>query len=348
MKGIKEKSFVIGIPFFVLICSFVSYSQNFIGYRNGHAMVYDEHNANVIVFGGANEKEVLNETWILEKFYFRKVESQGPSARTFPNMVYDAYNKQVLMFGGNPVLFGDDYRVPILFNDLWAFKNEEWHKIETSESPHPRSEASMAYDKKRNKVVLFGGIYFNEKRKIVRLGDIWEFDGKEWIEIHPIGSTPLPRSGAVMVYDDLREKVLLIGGHLTLKSQENFQGPVWEWDGKSWNTVDVKNLNLIYNPSVAYNSIENYCLLFGGWNGKERLDETLKSNSYICQKLDFVGEHPAKRNHSQLVFDQKNEQFILYGGHNGDYVLGDLWIFKEDKWQCIIKRAPRLRVNNGH
>jgi hypothetical protein len=49
-----------------------------------------------------------------------------------------------------------------------------------------------------------------------------------------------------------------------------------------------------------------------------------------------------------MVYDQESKSFILYGGHDGDNVFGDVWEFKNGKWLLMIKVDPRKRLDNGH
>lgn len=196
---------------FLLLVAVHTYAQS-PGVRNAYAMVYDQKAKALILFGGADEKEVLADTWMYKHAKWQKLDISGPPARTFPSMVYaDGY---ILLFGGNSVLFGKENQIPSLYNDTWIFKNLRWQKVESRLSPDPRSEASIAYDPIRKKVVLFGGYRFSENGTgLERFGDTWEFDGLQWKKCASIG--PLPRSGAVMIYDPASKKVLLLGETLT-------------------------------------------------------------------------------------------------------------------------------------
>ena len=62
--------------------------------------------------------------------------------------------------------------------DTWSWDGKTWKQLATT-GPSPRAMGYMAYDKNRDRIVLFGG----------RMGwpndanDTWEWDGKEWKEI---------------------------------------------------------------------------------------------------------------------------------------------------------------------
>ena len=65
----------------------------------------------------------------------------------------------------------------------------------------------MAYDRGRQRVVLFGG-YERTPDARVRLGDTWEWDGTGWTLASTTG--PAPRNGAVMAYDERLGRVVFV------------------------------------------------------------------------------------------------------------------------------------------
>lgn len=334
----------VGLYIFFFFCQSLS-AQVSLGVRNGHAMVYVDHNKSILLFGGADEKSVLDETWLIKNSSHRKLSTPAPPARTFASMVYDTDSHDVILFGGNSVLFGHDDEIPRLFNDTWVYRNESWKKIDPATSPEARTEASMAYDPERKCIVLFGGIYFDSDRKIVRLGDTWEFNGSDWTKVSTGG--PTPRSGTALVYSYPLKKIILLGGPISLKNDPRYNGPLWTWDGKTWEKL-AGEPDLVYNPSVAYHSKENYFMVFGGWDGKSRLNRSLKCTDGNCETIKVRGPVPPGRNHAGLVFDSSNNVFVLYGGHDGSNVFGDLWTFKKRKWKLICGPQAVQRVENGH
>ena len=57
---------------------------------------------------------------------------------------------------------------------------------------------------------------------------------------------------------------------------------------------------------------------------------------------------PAARNHSIMVYDPASNSFFLYGGHDGENVFGDIWMFKNKKWKLLFAEQPRKRIENRH
>ncbi len=108
-------------------------------------------------------------------------------------------------------------------------RTPKWvHK--TSSGPHRRFPLStdMAYDASRGVCVLYGGD--TTPSGSGPLDDTWEWDGYAWTRRFP-ANNPGARSRHEMVYDSLRQRVLLFGGS-SLASPYNSE--VWQYDGSNW------------------------------------------------------------------------------------------------------------------
>jgi cysteine-rich repeat protein len=101
--------------------------------------------------------------------------------------------------------------------------------VEIAPWPPPRKGASIAYDSRRQRIVMFGG---HHKRTVFsfpfRRADTWEWDGHHWSEMLPSAS-PAQRTGAAMAYDPGRGVTVLFGG-----DDAGLFGDTWEWDGGTW------------------------------------------------------------------------------------------------------------------
>ncbi|WP_340075350.1 hypothetical protein [Leptobacterium sp. I13] len=335
----------------ILILAFlffsILYSQEKLSVRNAHAMAYNSKTGQTFLFGGASEKEVLNDFWVFENNAWGEIPaSNNPSPRTFPGMVYDSGNDRMLLFGGNSVLFGKGDGTPTLLNDIWEYKNTQWTQLTPSSAPSPRSEAAMVYDPNNNSVLLFGG-YKIVEGNYIKLGDTWEFKNNEWRLVSEEG--PSARNGAVMVYDKKNKNVLLFGGSNVNRDSRYGEGTgeTWFWNGEKWSKYEMKQPYNVFNAAMAYDTHKKCMVRFGGWIGKTRINGTflLKDNEWKELKLDTA---PQARNHSDMVYDAKNKRFILYGGHDGENIFGDTWEFKNNTWRLLSETPVLKRVPNNH
>jgi len=308
------------------------------GVRNGHNMVYDPYRHRIMLFGGADEKKVYGDTWAYAKKHWRKITASGPSPRTFPGMVMaDHY---ILLFGGNQVLFGNEKHPAHYLEDTWIFKNEHWTEIKSAVHPGPRSEMAMGYDPVKKVVLLFGGRQAGEQWIA---DDTWIFDGAQWQRIKQTG--PSARSGAVICYDIKLNSLILFGGNPVIAKEKNYNGPMWSWYENKWHQTVSKD-SLVFNSTMAYDTAAHVLIRFGGWNGTMRLQDTWIYDT-AWTKLNPAVSPPA-RNHAVMIYDTDNMECILFGGHDGENVFGDLWSFKNKKWTIIEEKKPLKRIDNGH
>ena len=334
------------MPFFrnililcILICwiAIKSFGQS-IGVRNGHNMVYDPDSRRIILFGGADESKVYGDTWSFANGKWNKITDDGPSSRSFPGMVMA--NHYILLFGGNRVLFGNEKNPTHYLDDTWIFKDGHWKEIKTRIHPGPRAEMAMGYDPVKKIVLLFGGRQSGEQWI---LDDTWIFDGTQWKEIKQKG--PSARSGTVMSYDNALHSLILFGGNPVIAKEKNYNGPMWLWDETGWHPMKSKD-SLIFNSAMTYDTTAHVLVRFGGWTGTIRSQETWLYDT-AWQKLNFSISPPG-RNHSIMVYDTEKKECILFGGHDGENVFGDMWTFKNNHWNFIGGKEPRKRIDNGH
>jgi hypothetical protein len=147
--------------------------------RQGHVMVYDERRGRVIVFGGAGSGQpgtrppVLNDTWEFDGSKWTRRAEQGikPSPRVSAGAAFDSRRGRLIIFGG-----ADSAG---FLGDTWSWDGTSWAKIAAS-GPEPRAMGYMAYDKGRDRVVLFGG---RKGYPDGDLNDTWEFDGTRWSRV---------------------------------------------------------------------------------------------------------------------------------------------------------------------
>ena len=314
-----------------------------IGVRNAHAMTYDNDRERVILFGGADESRVCDDTWEWDGKRWTQVSQAGPGPRTFPAMAYDSVRKRAVLFGGNRVLFGRNLHENRFLNDTWEWDGKRWIEIRVA-GPSPRAEAAMAFDSRRRRVVLFGG-HNRAGETGRRLGDTWEWDGKRWTEIKVTG--PTPRNGAAQVYDGGRGKIVLFGG----STQTDVSGETWEWDGKQWLENRAALTQGRFNCVMAYDSVRRQVTRFGGRYSGKPFGDTWQYDGTRWIQVTSTG--PPARNHTAMVYDSKNETIVLFGGHDFGLqeevnVYGDTWEWNGAEWSRKDGGRVLRRVDNGH
>lgn len=342
----KTKRINISIAAFLVILAFAAFSNaQKLTVRNAHSMVYDSEENKTYLFGGADEKQVYGDLWVLTQQGWDKIKtSKGPAPRTFATLVYDESRERIILFGGNSVLFGNDSNPGKTLSDTWEYKNGKWRELKPSNSPEARSAAGAVYDAAGKRVVLFGG-FAMENGRGKRFPDTWEFRNNSWRKVTEEG--PSARVGSAVAYNSSLKKIVLFGGSTEDKSYGEKTGETWVLKKDAWRKLDIVQPANIFDSNLVYEKSQNRFLRFGGWDGNGRINQTWMFNGHVW-KIPDLEIAPAARNHASMVYDSRLDRSILFGGHNGEEIFGDLWIFKQGKWYKEFEHTPIKRINNGH
>jgi len=177
----------------------------------------------VLLFGGSNKDSLPSGTWEFFEDTWRKVPSIASPPGRVAHAMSEGPDETAVLFAG---LGGNE---PL--GDTWTFRGGEWKENSPSASPTARAFHAMAFDRRRNRVVLFGGLL----DVATPSRDTWEWDGATWREIITAES-PAPRTYHSMAYNPERGRVVLYGGETT-GGAPLFD--TWEFDGEDWERLSV-------------------------------------------------------------------------------------------------------------
>lgn len=143
----------------------------------GHlAMAYDRRRQRVVLFGGDGpDKPATSDTWEWDGARWERVATTGPEPRTRHRLAYDAARGVTVMFGGQ-IGSGPSSVYP---QDVWTWNGRTWTRM-VAAGPSPRYMPAMAYDERRERVIMSGGSL--GARPFSALSDTWEWDGSAWKE----------------------------------------------------------------------------------------------------------------------------------------------------------------------
>jgi hypothetical protein len=127
----------------------------------------------------------------------------------------------VVLFGGSSA----SQSAPL--EDTWIWDGSAWTEACagppcSTRHPAPRSDHVMAYDERRQRIVLFGG----ESAPWSPTSDVWEWDGGAWTQVPAEG--PSARIGSAVVYDGTRGRLVLFGGTDDASYRPALYGDTWE------------------------------------------------------------------------------------------------------------------------
>jgi hypothetical protein len=194
--------------------------------------------------------------------------------------------------------------------------------ITPTDQPEPRSHAAMAYDSMRGRAVLYGGTGVDANGNSVLLGDTWEWDGRRWFLVTPLGLPPSARSGASMAFDAARGVVLLVGGTDSAGARQE----TWTWDGAVWNEVTpVPSPPARSGAGIGYDATRGLVVLYGGTGagGSVLGDTWIWNGAAWTEQVCAVGPScPDRRTEAAMT---SGSSVFLFGGRSVTGLLNDNW-----------------------
>lgn len=254
--------------------------------RAAHSIAYDAGRGRIVLFGGQTGPSALADTWEWDGNAWTKLEPKSfPPGRVAHALVYDRKRKRVILFGGT------DFATKQTFNDTWEWDGETWTPINTASAPEGRFHHTMAFDSKRNRVVLFGGNAAvpplnSAKFKAGQRGDTWEFDGKDWKAVTMATLPPPARDHHAMAYDASSKKVILFGGFQGGFEDGTYLRDTWSFDGKTWARVVLERYPAARGgkPGMTYDTVRKALVLFGGGSPQLAMNDLWLFNNGWSQK----------------------------------------------------------------
>ncbi|MCD6386424.1 hypothetical protein J7M23_11700, partial [Candidatus Sumerlaeota bacterium] len=119
------------------------------------AMTYDNIRKRIVMWGGGMHTGYLLDTYEYYDGDWHLVTTpQRPGARRGHRLAFDKKRGVVVMYGGE--YYSPGTGATRLF-DTWEYDGTNWTQIFTPHHPNASSWYAMAYDEKRQKIVLYGG-----------------------------------------------------------------------------------------------------------------------------------------------------------------------------------------------
>ena len=279
--------------------------------RTGATATYDVARDRVVLFGGYGNEGLLNDTWEWDgtSWSVRTPTGAKPTPRAYTSLAYDSANAKVMLFGGWSETGGTD--------DLWQWNGTTWTQVTANGatgSPGARNRQAMVYDKKRSRLVVYGGIYGGSFSG--PYDDTWEWTGTAWSGRVPQGSAGSPpgRSLLGMAYDEVREKTVLFGGYDGTK----FFSDTWEWNGTAWSRISTTTvggeLTARARHNLAYDANRKTVVTFGGQDGAGSLSDAWEFNGKVWSRVSGGGWTPEARTEAAAAYDATRKRLVVFGG----------------------------------
>lgn len=234
----------------------------------------------------------------------------APSARASAAMAYDARTNRTILYGGIT------WNLTGMQGETWAYDGamNQWTLRSPPTAPPGQFAASMVYDERANRIILFGGGGYGSGW----MAETWAYDSANdtWTNLKP-SSEPPGRNTFGMVYESRADRILIFGGYAG-GAAEPFLNDTWAYD---YGTNTWSDITPATSPSgrtgltLAYDAASDVTILYGGdgWYGDTTDTWAFDLPSDTWRQLHPAGTPFAVRN-SAMVYDDRADRAILVGG----------------------------------
>ncbi|HYF33258.1 MAG TPA: kelch repeat-containing protein [Chitinophagaceae bacterium] len=162
-------------------------------------------------------------------------------------------------------------------------------------------------------------------------------------KINEPSSTPVPRWGHVLVYDPVRNTMLLFGGRAVT---DNYFDDTWIWDGKEWNKKDLKGPSARGFCAVTFHEGRKSIILHGGrGNNSVTYSDTWEWDGEKWSLLQADSDY--KADHHHMVYIAPEQRILAFGGWDGTKVTGETWSWTNMSWKKLNVASPPKRAAYG-
>src|SRR5260370_4332861 len=310
--------------------------------REYSAVAFNPTTSQLIVFGGDNTVNVVNDTWAFDGTRWNLLQPlQSPSPRTSAAMTYFPVTNTIILFGG------DTHTAPNgLRNGTWTFDGITWTALNPAHRPPARYGASLAYDPINHELALFGGEGENGT-----LDDTWTFDGTDWTD-RTSATGPSLRYGAVMAYDSVSGAVILFGGlGFSAVGTSTYESDTWAWKNHTWTQLSpTTSPPARWGASMAAGA-PGGLTLFGGYSdtGVPRTQGSSYNDTWIWNGTTWsqsMATGPGGRYAAAMSTYPTANGIVLVAGccNNVGGFYTDTWTFDGTSWsQKSRTDAPSVR-----
>lgn len=268
---------------------------------------FDEARQKLVIYGGARGTTVLSDTWEWNGSSWQTFGGSAPAARAGGAATYDPIGQRTLLYGGFTPSRG--------YADLWSWNGVRWTPLSSAGAkPGVAGVPCFAFDRTRNRAVLFGGLVGGEMSS----DETWTWDGTSWTQ-HGNGPHPDARYSAACAYDSAHDQLVLFGG---LHAKE-VRGDTWIWDGSQWSEHPGPGPEARIGSMMTYDAKRKLVVLFGGVRDGSALADSWEWDGQRWRE-GILQAAPNARSQGALTYDSAQERVLLFGGQTTT-LLDDLW-----------------------
>jgi hypothetical protein len=324
--------------------------------------VYDASRDCFLVYGGADSGHDDCDVDVLSFSGGLSWSSLGtrpiPTGRENAVTIFDSRRDRMVVFSG-------EARYRPAPNDTWAnsLPTGTWTRLATSgESPSNRLTAEGVYDSKGDRFFLFGTDAYRAPAPhelwVLALGDL----SATWQRVTTAGDPPPSRRGSSLVYDPVRDRLLLFGGFdFTSGIDIAAYNDVWslslDESPPRWSQLHTLGQTPVPRAfhSAAYDPIDDRMIVFGGFVVEDARYVQLTNEIWALS----LGPEPSWKQvlaqgtgplgpDMPMIFDSIHQRFLFYAGP-GNFN-GTMWALNlkpDPAWQWLPTVGPSVPGRGG-
>lgn len=283
-------------------------------FRRAGAMAFD--GALNVMYGGLTltPAPIVNETWTFNGTAWTLANpAVSPPARWGHGMVRDTLRNRLVVFGGrSPTFYLDS-------NDTWEWNGSNWARVLTPSSPPARHGHGIAFDRRRNLTVVFGGVDTQGTR-----ADTWEYDGATWTQATTT-TAPQKRECMAMTFDRGRGVTLVFGGFDS--DTGTVLGDTWEYDRRGWRELALPSSpSPRYRSAIVFDENRHRPVMYGGFGNGTVFTQGFEFDGNEWQPVVGTGSLYATEMYAS--FDPIRNRTYTFGGANPSGFSNETWAFQ--------------------
>jgi PKD repeat protein len=259
-------------------------------------------------------------------------------------MAYNPATGATILFGGQDPRGGAD-------GDTWIFQGSAWVNLTTSllVAPPARWGGGFTYDARDGYLLLFGG-----RNSTQFFSDTWEFEGDQWVQLHP-PSAPSPRTTS-LAYDPGDLYVVMFGGsweNLTTGLSVRYSD-TWTFNAGRWSALpdsggpSAATLSPQGSGNLVDDPADGYLLDPAATAAGAATVWTFTNGSWSERPTNLPP--PASVLSGSDAWDDDGTSVLLFGGGNPTVANNQTWLYRDGTWVNLTAWAspgPPARGGSG-
>jgi hypothetical protein len=251
-----------------------------------------------------------------------------PRTRGGQSAIYDPARNRMVVFGG------DQGSSSSSFNDVWALSLADapaWTQLTPSGTPpNVQGGQSAIYDSVRDRMVVFGGL-----SGLYYCNDVWALSlagTPAWTKLTPLGTLPSGRWEHSAIYDPVRDRMVVFGGHDDAGYVNNVW-VLWLAGTPAWTQLTPSGTppSARSSHSAIYDPVRDRMVIFGGYvNSYSSFRDVWAlslAGTPAWTPLASSGTRPSSRYWHSSIYDPVRDRMVVFGGDEGwGSYLNDVWV----------------------